>query len=75
MTAELILADAVRDWVVRVLPGDPDAADAAVAYALASFAAGASVSESCEAARRMALSRSRHPSSMAAGRGRLRAAS
>ena len=75
MTAELIIAEVVREWVERVVPGDPATADAAVAYAVESFAGGASVTGACEEARRMAICRSHHPSSMAASRGRLPAAS
>jgi hypothetical protein len=75
MTAEEIIADLTRAWVERAVPGDPATADAAVAYALASYAGGASVSEACEGARRMAASRSRHPSCTPGGHRRLRAAS
>ncbi len=64
MTAEMIIAEMVRDWTRRTLPGDTAAADAAVAYALESFAGGASASEACEEARKMVLCRSRHPSAM-----------
>ena len=73
MTAELIIADSVREWTSKVLPGDTAAADAAVTYALGSFAAGGSVREACEAARSMVLCRARHPSSKA--RHRMAAAS
>ena len=62
LTAELVIADMVREWTGRTLPGDPGAADAAVNFALESFAAGASVSEACGTARRMVMCRSRHPS-------------
>ncbi len=62
LTAELVISEMVRDWTSRTLPGDPDAGEAAVNYALERFAAGASVSEACATARRMVLCRSRHPS-------------
>jgi hypothetical protein len=63
MWAELILTEQVRCWVERVAPGESLLADAAVAKALTSYAAGASVSEACREARRLVESRLRHPSS------------
>ena len=76
MTAEEIIAQVVREWTGTVMPGDRSTADAAVVYALESFAGGASVTEACEEARKMVMCRSRHPSYMAvAGRGRLAVAS
>lgn len=75
MTAELVIADVVRKWTEEVMPGDAATADAAVVYALESFAAGASVTEACEETRRMVVCRSHHPSCMPRHRGRLAAAS
>jgi len=76
MSAELVLAEQVQWWVERVAPGRRLLAEAAVAEALTSFAAGASVSEACEEARRLVESRLRHPSSEpASGRRSLAAAS
>jgi hypothetical protein len=63
MSAELFLAEQVQYWVERVAPGERLLADAAVAKALASYGAGASVSEACREARRLVESRLRHPSS------------
>ncbi len=75
MTAELIIADAVRNWTETIVPGDSATADAAVRYAIEAFAGGASVTEACEGARRMVICRSHHPSVMGSGRGRMAAAS
>ncbi len=60
--AEVVLANAVRDWVERIAPGDERTAQAGVETALYLFASGASVSEACEAARSAVLCRLRHPS-------------
>ena len=57
MSAELVLAEQVQWWVEQVAPGRRLLAEAAVAEALTSFAAGASVSEACEEARRLVESR------------------
>jgi hypothetical protein len=57
-----MLAQVVRDWVGRVMPGEKGAVDAAVAAALRSFAGGASFAEACEEAHRLAGCWSRHPS-------------
>jgi hypothetical protein len=62
MSAELVLAEQVQWWVERVAPGRRLLAEAAVAEALISFAAGASVSEACEEARRLVESRLGRPS-------------
>lgn len=61
-SAEVILANAVKDWVEKIVPGDEPTAEAAVSTALALFVQGASVSEACQEARRRVLSRLRHPS-------------
>jgi hypothetical protein len=63
MCVELFLAEQVRYWAEKVAPGDRPLADAAVGKALASYGAGASVSEACREARRLVESRLRHPSS------------
>ncbi len=60
--AEVILANAVRDWAEKAAPGDERTVQAAVETALYLFASGASVSEACEEARVMVESRLRHPS-------------
>lgn len=75
MTAELIIADAVRKSTETIMPGDPATAEAAVRYAIGTFAGGASVTEACEGARQMVMCRSRHPSVTGAGGGRMAAAS
>ncbi len=63
MSAELVLAEQVQSWVERVAPGERMLAEAAVAKALTSYAAGASVSEACREARRLVECCLRHPSS------------
>jgi hypothetical protein len=63
MSAELVLTAEVRCWVDRVAPGDHLLADVAVSKALSSYGGGASVSESCQEARRLVGCRVRHPSS------------
>jgi hypothetical protein len=63
VSAELIVAAEVRCWVDQVAPGERLLADAAVAKALTSYVGGASVSESCQEARRLVGCRRRHPSS------------
>jgi hypothetical protein len=60
--AEIELVGEVRSWVDQVLPGNSGLADAAVAVALDSFAAGASVGEAAEEARRLVGCWLRHPS-------------
>ena len=75
MSAELVLAEQVQWWVERVAPGQRRLAEAAVAKALTSFAAGASVSEACEEARRLVESRLRHLASPTAVQRSLAAAS
>lgn len=67
-TAEATIARAVRDWTETVIPGDQGAADAAAAFALGSFAAGASPTDACEQARTMVVCRSHHPSRLPAVR-------
>jgi hypothetical protein len=59
---EVTLAEAVRAWVDRMVPGDRGAADAAVAAAVRAYASGASLPKACEEAHRLARSWSRHPS-------------
>ncbi|HET6873314.1 MAG TPA: hypothetical protein VFH70_00950 [Acidimicrobiales bacterium] len=59
---EVVLANAVRDWVERIAPGDEPTIRAGVETALYVFASGASVSEACEEARSTVLCRLRHPS-------------
>ena len=59
---ESLLAGIVRDWALGVLPQETAAADGAVRVAMRSYAAGASVSESCREARKFLGSWSRHPS-------------
>jgi hypothetical protein len=63
VSAELVLAEQVQSWVERVAPGERLLADAAIARALTSYAAGASVSEAYQEARRLVECRLRHPSS------------
>ncbi len=60
--AEVILANAVREWAEKAAPGDERTVRAAVETALYLFANGASVSEACEESRSMVESRLRHPS-------------
>jgi hypothetical protein len=62
MTSELVLAEMVRAWIDRQLPGDVRAANHAVAIAEAAYAGGASVSEACRQVRAFVGSWSRHPS-------------
>lgn len=59
---ELVLDRAVRDWVETIDPGDDCLAHRAVQAAVAAWTAGASVPEACEEARKLVLSRTRHPS-------------
>lgn len=59
---ELVLERCVRDWVETVTPGDERTAARAVARALGAYAAGASVPEACDQARRLVLGRMHHPS-------------
>lgn len=66
MEYELLLTEAVRDWTERAVPGDRAAADDAVEVALRAFAAGASVAESCEEARKFVASWVSHPASIPA---------
>lgn len=62
MSVEAELTDAVGEMVEAVLPGDRRARRDIVGAALETLAAGASVAEACEEARRLAGSRARHPS-------------
>lgn len=62
MNPEFVMADMVRRWVGDVLPGQPAAADRAVAIALRCYEGGSSVGEACEEARRFIGSWMRHPS-------------
>lgn len=58
------LAAEVRQWVQRTYPGEEHLADAAVASARRAYADGASVAESCERARELVGSWTRHPSQL-----------
>jgi len=75
MNPELVMADMVRHWVGHVLPGQPGAADRAVAIALRCYEGGASVAEACEEARRFIGSWMRHPSQLTQEHALLRRAS
>lgn len=60
--AELMLADAVRDLVDRLAPGDGSTIRAGLETAMYLYASGASVAEALEETRQRILSRLRHPS-------------
>lgn len=62
MTDELLVADLVREWADRVVPGDRAAADGGAAVAVRSYAGGASVSEATSEGQRFVESWARHPS-------------
>jgi hypothetical protein len=68
MCGEIVLADMVRTWVEAAFPGNERAARLALAVALDRYAAGASVSEAFEEARRLVGSWSRHPCHLPATR-------
>lgn len=68
MAAEPVIADALRRWTETVIPGDGTAAGTAVRYATETFTSGASLTDAYEAARRMVIWRSHHPSVMGAAR-------
>ena len=59
---ELLIANLVRDWAGRMLPGEPGVAERAAAQAVRCYAGGASVSEACREARRFVECWSHHPS-------------
>ena len=61
MTNELVLAEVVRAWTAKVLPGEPNVAERAATLARACYAGGASVTEACWTARRFVDSFVRHP--------------
>jgi hypothetical protein len=63
VSAELVLSEQVRASVARVAPHAPRLIDALVERALTTYAAGASVSEACEEARRLVGCWTRHPAS------------
>lgn len=58
------LAAEVRQWVQRAHPGEEHLADAAVASARRAYADGASVADSCDRARELVGSWTRHPSQL-----------
>lgn len=60
--SEQMLADAVRRWAARTVPGEPDAWEAAVAAALSVFHAGGSAGDACDAARTLVGCWMHHPS-------------
>jgi hypothetical protein len=62
MSAELLLTEQVHAWVAGTAPQSTRLMDAAIARALTSYAAGASVSEAREDARRLVGCWLRHPS-------------
>lgn len=62
MSVEAELTDAVGEIVESYLPGDGRARRDIVCAALMAMAAGASVAEAYDEARRLAESRARHPS-------------
>ena len=62
MSVEAQLTDAVGEIVESILPGDRRARRDIECAALVAMAAGASMAEACEEARRLAASRARHPS-------------
>lgn len=61
MSADLLVAKLVRDWVSVELPGEPAVADRAALLAQVAYFEGASVSEACARARAYVGSWSRHP--------------
>ena len=61
MTNEHVLAQAVRVWVERELPGDQGAVTRAAAIALNCYRESASVSEACRQASDFVGSWTRHP--------------
>jgi len=60
MSPELVLAAVIRDWAALV-PGEPRIGEVAVQVALATYAAGGSVSESWGLVRSFVDSWARHP--------------
>lgn len=61
MSPEGVLAEMVRDWAGRVLPGEPRIGDVAVRVAVEPYAGGGSISESCGRARSFVGSSALHP--------------
>ncbi len=59
---ELALIRWVQDWAGQRCPGDPQAAECAVAAGLTSLVGGASLAEACEVARAFLSSWVHHPS-------------
>lgn len=62
MSEELWLAALVREWAVRVLPGDHGAADQAATLAVRAYAAGASFAEAHAQGQHYIACREQHPS-------------
>jgi hypothetical protein len=69
VSGEVIIAEAVRQWVGQVLPDEPGVADAAAGVATHAYEGGASVGEACREARRYVGSWCRHPSHRRPGPG------
>lgn len=63
---ELAVLAAMRRWAAAVAPGDEAIAHAAEDAALRHFRSGASPEDACATARRLMLSRLRHPSHVSA---------
>ena len=61
MTNEQVLAEVVRVWVERELPGDQGAATRAATIALNCYRDSATVSEACRHASDFVVSWTRHP--------------
>ena len=61
VTDEQVLAETVRAWANRELPGEPGVANQAASVAEASYAEGASIADACEWGRAFVGSWTRHP--------------